>query len=52
MFVGVVVFVGVVLGVIAGVDVWVFVGVGVIGIIIPSSQLWVSIILITIFCSS
>ena len=52
VLVGVTVVVGVILGVFVGVGVLVSVGVGVIPITNPSSQLWVSIILITIFCVS
>jgi len=54
--VGVLVWVGVLVGVLSGVFVGVGVkddvGVGVIGITYPSSQLWVSTILMTIFSSS
>jgi hypothetical protein len=46
------VFVVVTVGVFVGVGVDVNVGVGVIGITYPSSQLWVSTILMTIFSSS
>jgi len=52
VLVGVDVFVVVTVGVFVGVGVNVNVGVGVIGITYPSTQLWVSTIFITIFCSS
>jgi len=52
VFVGVDVLVVVTVGVFVGVGVNVDVGVGVIGITYPSTQLWVSTILIIIFSSS